>query len=248
MKLLLRGACASAVAAALAGAAAAQDTSGVGQDQGQGPSPAAAGAPAVSFNFGASSDYVFRGISQTDEEPQVFAGADVTAGQLYAGVWGTNVKFAGDDDTNVEVDLYGGWKPQAGGYTFELGGIYYAYLNQPAGASYDYFEAKAGVSRTIGSATIGGLAYWSPEFFGETDESLYLEANGAVPLRPGFTLSGAVGHQDVSYQGDYTTWNLGLGIALGERVTLDGRYWDTDGGEFGSIFEERFTLGLKAVF
>jgi len=239
MRLFHRAACMAWLCAALASAAAAQEAPGSG---------AAGGAtPDVSFNVGVSSDYVFRGVSQTDEEPQLFGGADLTTGPLYVGAWASNVKFAGDEDTNVEVDVYGGWKPQAGPFTFEVGGVYYAYLNQPAGSDYDYVELKAGVSRVVGPVTIGGLAYWSPEFFGETDEALYLEANVAAPLRPGLTLSGALGSQDVSYDGDYTTWNLGLGMALSERLTLDARYWDTDAAEFGEIYEERFTVGLKAL-
>ena len=50
----------------------------------------------VAFNVGVVSDYVFRGASQTDEEPAIQGGVDITAGSFYAGVWGSNVDFFDD--------------------------------------------------------------------------------------------------------------------------------------------------------
>jgi uncharacterized protein (TIGR02001 family) len=49
--------------------------------------------PKVTFNLGANNDYVFRGISQSDEDPSIFGGVDATFGSFYAGVWGSNVDF-----------------------------------------------------------------------------------------------------------------------------------------------------------
>jgi uncharacterized protein (TIGR02001 family) len=37
------------------------------------------------FNLGANTDYVFRGISQTAEDPSVYGGIDASAGIGYAG-------------------------------------------------------------------------------------------------------------------------------------------------------------------
>jgi hypothetical protein len=100
----------------------------------------------ISFNVGVASDYVFRGVSQTDEGGQLFAGADLTAGSLYAGVWASNVDFSafGDTETSAEVDVYAGIKPEFGGFVLDFAGIYYAYLNQPPGsAELNYVELKA---------------------------------------------------------------------------------------------------------
>src|SRR3569623_1279038 len=62
-------------------------------------------APSVTFNIGAASDYVFRGVSQPDSNPQVFGGADLTAGMFYAGVWASNVDFG--DATYAELNASG---------------------------------------------------------------------------------------------------------------------------------------------
>ena len=46
-----------------------------------------------SFNIGGTSDYVFRGVSQSDNEPALQGGADIGWGILYAGVWASMVDF-----------------------------------------------------------------------------------------------------------------------------------------------------------
>src|SRR4029078_12855020 len=68
-----------------------------------------------SFNLGATSDYVFRGISQNDNDPTIQGGIDLAYGILYAGAWGSGINFqAAFNDADLEVDWYGGIKPTWG--------------------------------------------------------------------------------------------------------------------------------------
>lgn len=205
--------------------------------------------PQVSFNVAAASDYVFRGVSQTEEEAAISGGVDLTSGSFYAGAWASNVSYAGDADTNAEVDLYAGFRPEFAGWTWDVGAIAYLYASQPDGADYDYVEAKLAASRAIGPATIGFAAFYSPDFFGAAeDEATYVEANAAFSPADRWTVSGAVGRQFVSSDFDYTTWNLGVGYALADNLALDIRYYDTDEHGFGSVYESRAVASLKAVF
>ena len=117
-------ACAAAVAVLLtAGAASAQDT------------------PEIAWNVGVTSDYVFRGYSQTSEDPAIFGGVDLTIGSFYAGAWASNVDFG--DSTDAEVDLYGGYRAEVSGFAIDVGVVGYLYTSQPSGADYDYAELKA---------------------------------------------------------------------------------------------------------
>lgn len=202
----------------------------------------------VAYNVGVVSDYQFRGVSQTEEDPAFQAGADLSSGIFYAGVWGSTISFAGDDDSEVEIDLYGGIKPVVGDVTFDLGVVYYAYPGSPDGADYDFVEAKIGVSRPFGKATLGANLFYSPDFFGGTDDAFYIEVYGSAPLADKLSVSGAVARQDVDYEGDYTTWNLGLTYAFTPNVAGDLRYVDTDEHDFGGVFEERVIVGLKLTF
>jgi hypothetical protein len=181
------------------------------------------------FNGGVASDYVFRGISQTDEKAQVFGGADATfaGGKGYAGVWASNVDF--NNGTNAEVDVYGGFKPTAGPVTFDLGVIYYGYVGSPSGSHQPYVEFKGAASAPAGPVTLGAAVYYS------------------IPDSK-FSVSGALGHQQVVGSLDYSTWNIGVTGALTDHLSADLRYWDTDEHGFGKIYGSRVVIGLKATF
>lgn len=205
--------------------------------------------PDVAWNVAVGSDYVFRGVSQTEEDPAVSAGLDLTSGAFYAGAWASNVAFPGDPDTEAEIDVYAGVRPEFAGWTWDLGAVGYFYAGQPNGADYDYIEAKVAASRALGPATIGAALYWSPDFFGASeDEATYVEANAAFSPADQWTISGAVGRQVLSSNFDYTTWNIGVARQLTDKLAVDVRYHDTDEHDFGDIYGSRAVVSLKATF
>ncbi len=203
----------------------------------------------LSYNVGVASDYVFRGVSQTQEDPQIFGGIDATYGIGYAGVWASNVDFGADDPT-AEIDLYAGVKPVVGGTNLDLGVIYYGYVDDKGltPGSYSYVELKAAASRSIGPATAGLAVYYSPEFPGKTGNAVYYEVNGSIPVAGKLSLSGALGHQEIDSAGDYATWNIGATYAITDNLAADLRYSDTDEHGYGKIYGDRFTVSLKAAF
>ncbi len=204
--------------------------------------------PRWSANVAVASDYVFRGVSQTEEDAAISAGVDLTNGAVYAGAWASNVSFAGDDDTGIETDLYAGVRPQFAGFDWDFGGVGYLY-DEPGALDYDYVELKAAASRAIGPATVGAALYWSPDFFGAAeDEATYVEANAAFSPADRWTVSGAVGRQFVSSDLDYTTWNLGAAFALTDALAIDVRYHDTDEHDLGDAYGGRAVASLKATF
>ena len=225
MKVLKLALCAATASLLMAGAAAAQD---------------------VTFNIGVTSDYVFRGVSQTDESMAVQGGVDVSSGIFYGGLWASNVDFY--DSTDAEIDAYVGVKPTAGAVTFDLGAVYYGYVNAPSAADYAYWEFKAGASVPAGPFTLGAVAYYSPEFFGGVGDTLYYEANASVSPADKWTLSAAVGKQTFNDFSafDYTTYNIGVGYAFTDKISGDLRFHDSDLG-CGSICDSRVVVSLKAV-
>jgi len=206
----------------------------------------AADGPSVAFNVGAATDYVFRGVSQTNNSGEIFAGADLSAGRFYAGTWASNVDFG--DSTSAEIDVYGGFKPALGPVTFDVGVIHYGYVNQPSGADYGNWELKLAGSIPAGKATLGAAVFYSPDSFGAAKQAVYYELNGAIPATDKLSFSGAVARQTYDGPGDYTTWNLGAGYVLTPKLGVDLRYWDTDQHGFGKIYGGRAVLGLKATF
>ncbi|MDO9335150.1 MAG: TorF family putative porin [Caulobacter sp.] len=209
-KLALVGAAASL---ALGGAAFAQDEA------------AEADSFSFSYNAGVATDYIFRGVSQTDG-PQVFGGVDLGYGPMYAGAWASNVDFG--DDTDAEIDLYVGVKPELGPVTLDIAAIYYAYVGDDSDSDYEYAEFKLAGSVPIGPATVGVATYYSPEFFGGTGTAFYYEVNGGWAINDKWSIGGAVGKQEVQDSTDYTTWNFGVGWAPIDKLALDLRYHDSD--------------------
>jgi uncharacterized protein (TIGR02001 family) len=211
-----------------------------------GPALAQDDGPSLSFNVGAATDYVFRGVSNTDENPQVFGGADVTSGLFYAGVWATNVDY--NDSTDAEIDIYAGFAPTVGAVSLDLGALYYAYVDAPSGADYNYIELQAKASMPVGPATLGAGVYYVPDGAAHVDHSLYYEATGTYSATDKLSFSAALGRQTFDGAGDYTTWNVGAGYALTDNVGLDLRYHDTDKHSFGKTYDSRVVLSLEVKF
>lgn len=179
-------------------------------------------------NVGLTTDYIFRGISQTDESAAIQGGMDYNdASGLHIGVWASNIDFNNPKDGSLELDIYAGFANEIGNFSYDVGGIYYTYPGSSSSLDYDYWEAyiNGGYDFGVASVTIG--ANWSPEFFGDTGNSLYYYAGVDVPLPHEFGLSAHIGQQDIDKANDYTHWSLGV-----NRTWLDfdwaATYHDTD--------------------
>lgn len=214
----------------------------------------------LSYNVGVASDYIFRGISNTNTKGQVFGGVDATYGIGYAGVWTSNVDF-GTPNPDQEIDVYAGVKPTVSDVNLDLGLIYYGYRKDKNGlpGSYSYIEVKAAASKAIGPATVGAALYYSPEFPGEGGEAFYYELNGSAPIGEKLTLSGAVGRQQVDTNGyynggaagsadSYVTWNAGVTAAINDHLSADIRYSDNNRSNYGEIYHATVTASLKVAF
>lgn len=93
----------------------------------------------VSANIGVTSNYIWRGVTQTADKAAISGGLDFsTESGVYGGTWVSNVDFSESVDTNIdgtdvsvivtngkgyEADFYVGWAND----TFDVGYIYYAY-------------------------------------------------------------------------------------------------------------------------
>jgi uncharacterized protein (TIGR02001 family) len=219
----------------------------------------------LSFNIGSSSDYMFRGITQTQNSVAIQGGVDYTKGTFYSGAWASNVDFG--DSTDLELDLYAGVKPTYGLLTFDFAGILYTYHNQPKYSHLSVAELKAGVSAPFGKGTIGAAAYIGVDdhkangdrgiAFGD---SLYGEINASYPLTDGLTVSGAMGNTKIKNGNfvtpsstvvdtdEYSTYNVGVTFAMTSNISFDVRYHDTNRHDFGAAFKPKTVASIKATF
>jgi len=107
----------------------------------------------VDLNVGVASNYLFRGVTQTDDAAAVQGGIDYAADSgFYVGTWASNVDF---DGAGYEVDLYLGFATELdNGLGVDVGYLYYAYPD--ASSDIDFGEVYASLSYGLVS---GGLAY-----------------------------------------------------------------------------------------
>lgn len=88
----------------------------------------------ASANVGLTTDYVWRGWTQNDNNPSLSGGLDYDMNGFYVGTWAANVSNDGDD---VEVDFYGGYAGEAGDFGYDIGVIAYMY---PGATDLDFTE------------------------------------------------------------------------------------------------------------
>lgn len=183
-----------------------------------------------------TTDYVFRGISQTQGDAAIQGDVTInhTSG-LFGTIWASNVDFDdGAEDTNLEVDFTIGYNHEVNDrFSFGVGGIYYAYPD--ADDDYNYFEAYFAPSYALPmgdgdrTLTISGGLYYSPEFFGDTGNAWYITGGLALNVTEAITVDANIGNQSIDDGDDYTDWNIGVNFAHEPwGLSFDLRYTDTD--------------------
>ena len=164
-----------------------------------------------SGNVTIATDYILRGVSQTEERPAIQGGFDAAFDSgIYAGIWASNVNFdeatGGASNANAEMDYYGGYSGAIGctDCTYKLGFVYYDYHGDPG---LDYLELAG--SLAFSGFTLG--VYYSNEYLGDgtTDligdevEYWYPYLNYSYSLPWDLTLGLHVGYSDMSEKGVY---------------------------------------------
>jgi uncharacterized protein (TIGR02001 family) len=203
-------------------------------------------APQYAFSLTAASDYIFRGVSQTQDKPAIFGSARGTYDQFYAGLGAENVDFR--NSTDAEYDLSAGWVPAVAGFKLDLGVVRYGYIDQPAHTHIDTVEYKAMASHDFGPMTFAAAVFYTPNYFGSDGDGTYFEGRAAYRITGNLTASGAVGRQTASKAIDHSTWNAGLAYAITKNIGIDARYYDTDEHSLGKVYGSHFVAAIKGSF
>lgn len=178
----------------------------------------------VSANVGLFSQYVFRGISYTQEKPAVQGGFDIAhQSGLYAGVWGTNVSDAALNNAAGEIDVYGGYANTIGDVTYDLGFLQFIFPDGEINGTnekYNTLELNAALTWKFLNVKYSRTV---TDYFGLNNKSMglgrggsegsnYIEANVTYEVLPGWKALAHVGRQHVRNYGEFnfTDWKLGV--------------------------------------
>ncbi len=222
----------------------------------------AAAAPEYTLtgNMALTTDYVFRGVSQTQNKPGVSGGVDFGINGFYLGMWAANVAWVNDggykNNSSLETDFYGGYKGTfAGDFGYDLGVITYYYPGDSVeGATTpDTTEIYAGISwKTLSLkynyAVSDYIFAWTTSNGDKTRGSYYIDLSGTYDLGDGWGVLGHVGYQNVKNNSpaSYTDWKLGVTKDVGFGVfTL--AYTDTDANTEAYTWAGEKVADAKAV-
>lgn len=185
-----------------------------------------------------TSDYTFRGISQTNRKPALQGSMQYDNSGFYVGLWGSNISWLSDLEgvsSSVEIDIYGGYKGTfAGDWSYDVGVNRYQYPGKyPAGFTSPNTTEVYG---SIGWKTLSAKVWYSlTDTFGfsDSENSDYIEVNWNQPFAGIWTLNAHVGKQTIDGLGDadYTDYKLGVTVALPHGFSLAAAYIDTNAEE-----------------
>jgi len=193
-------------------------------------------APKLSLTGSATmtTDYMFRSVTDTSQNPAVQPEFDLTYGIFWAYIWGSNTSFG----EGIEIDYGAGISPKWKDITFTVGYLEYTYPG--ANEDNDYGELKTGGVWAKGPWSIGLNNYWSPNWFALDITSDALDGTVGYTFSWKLwnfftpTISATLGNQwfeNQDVQPDYLYWNAGLTLAFLNHWSADIRYYDTDLGK-----------------
>ena len=201
----------------------------------------------VTANVTLASDYVFRGVSQSQRQPTIQGGVDYShASGLYAGTWASNVAWVNTKANNsMEWDFYAGYRGTfADDFSYDVGALKYFYPGNSngGGATPDTTEVYAAIgwkfiTLKYNYSVPKYLFAWGDESASGKDNrgSSYIDLSANYDLGNGWGVQGHVGYQDVrNYSSaSYTDWKLGVTKDVGFGV-VGLAYTDTDANGCGS--------------
>lgn len=196
----------------------------------------------VSANANLTTDYKFRGISQTNSGPAFQGGFDADFGNgFYVGNWNSNVNFGGGT-SGLEMDFYGGYAGEVSGVSYDVGFLKYyyegsnnlspdpdtlemygnlGYAGLSLGVSYslgkDYFAlTQAGIANAT-DTDLGGSTYIKLGYEYALSEKLTLAASYGITSFSEDVVAGASridGYTDYSVGVTYTAGKFDIGAAI----------------------------------
>lgn len=241
MKITLLAAALSTVLSSLAGAAHAADAT----------------ESTLSANAALTSDYRYRGISQTRLQPAIQLGADYAAASgWYAGAWASSITWTRDagGSGSIEADLYGGKRGElGGGVSYDAGLLGYVYpsngLSQVSGFD-NANTAETYVQLGYGVATLK-YSHSLTNLFGVPDShgSGYLDLNLNLAAGDKTAINLHAGRQRVRHvsASSYTDWKAAVAHDFGiATVTLAAVGTNAGRSAYASPADGQF-LGKRAL-
>ena len=200
--------------------------------------------PLINWSIAATSDYVWRGSSQSDENPTGQAGLTFNIpGGFYAGAWASGVDFGGNKP-DFEVDYFVGYNVDfSDSVNFDIMLNRYTY---PDASELNFNEL---ITTTTFAENYSLTVAYSDDFGGSDTDAWYVAGGASIGLPNDFSLDLGVGRSmfEKDFGEDYTDWTVGVSRSWG-LFSASLAYVGTDGNgrdAFGEIADNRVVLTLS---
>jgi uncharacterized protein (TIGR02001 family) len=145
----------------------------------------------VSANMALTTNYVWRGMSQTSNAPAIQGGIDLDYNGFYLGTWGSNVDFA----SSLELDIYAGYAGNIEGFNYDIGAIQYMYPNDTD--ANNFAEAYLGLGYDFDGFGVGAKYYMGIST-NDADPDDAWEITASADIVEGFSIDGLYGDYDTA--------------------------------------------------
>jgi uncharacterized protein (TIGR02001 family) len=209
-----------------------------------------------SGSIGAATDYIYRGVTQSQGQPAIQGGIQISGSDWSAGLWGSGVNLnreggAGGYELNLHATRAWSWGPD---WVATLGVTHYEYLDDAGALDYDHDEISASLS--FQQRLTASIA-WSPNTtrYQHTvvqGRATAYELTFQQPLSPRWSFFAGAGHYDLRDLIDegYSYWSAGLSFNW-SAVQIDAAHIGADRSAerlFGYLAGSRWTGALTVRF
>jgi len=177
-----------------------------------------------------TTDYVKRGVTQSDDKPALQLGAEIDFDSgWYFGAWGSTVDIANGftRKRDVEINYYAGYVFDISrSWQISAGAVAYVYPGQSGDVNYDYEEYSLGGSF---DDRVWLEFTYSPDLYHSGLSSTNLDLYAEWPFGDIWAIGAGAGRYDASkLTGNaYEYWQLGITASL-SRADIDFRFHNTD--------------------
>lgn len=199
--------------------------------------------PVPAIEFVLSSRGISKGLAQTTG-PQALVRGELAFGPIYVGAYAKNVTSSSAEG---EAAALVGLRTGVGGFDLSASAAWKRAVDAVAGSDKNALEMNGTVSRKMGRFTPKVSVTWSPDDVGGTGRTTFAEAGLAYKVSKSITASTALGRRERTGGADYTAWNAGVAWAPVKNLTLDARYYDTNGGD-AQPFRARAVASARLKF
>lgn len=193
----------------------------------------------VSANMAMTSNYIWRGYSQTKDAPAIQGGFDLSYNGFYVGTWGSNVHTSVYTDSSMELDLYAGYGGEIGKLSYDVGILEFMY---PPNDANNFAEAHLTVGYDFDVVAVSATYYLGIDGTNPADSDTW-ETGVSIPLPMDISL-------DATY-GDYMDYGTYLYAGFSksfDKFDISVQYTEFNTDTVDMIDEDNVILTVGTSF